>query len=141
MSVFQVDGVDKLEARNLFATHEERDDFVNRLKEPDSDALAQMGIRMTSHMGTIVHNVHTDQVERPPHLASPRESSEVVQPNKSQWPELKNTSSAEAVRIISGQRPDVKVMLVPQVRSQLPVFSCLAFRCIIIINHHYHYVL
>ena len=112
--------MDKLEAKNVFSSVEARDEFLSRLSAPNHEALANMGVRMSSHSGTIVFNSSTGQSSMAPaQVSDSAPSSEVAQPNKAQWPELKNTPSAEAMRIIMGQRPDVKAMLVPQVMSRV----------------------
>lgn len=116
MTLYQVDGVDKLESRNVFATIEGRDDFVSRMSAPNLDALAGMGIRMSSHVGSVVsHSSAGNPPQKAVSAKNPAPVSSQSQPNKSQWPELKNTPSDQAVRIIASHRPDVEVMLVPQV--------------------------
>ena len=122
--MFQIDGVDKLEAKNFFSSEGARDEYVANLRPPNDEALTEMGIRLSSHMGTVHFNslktstASTSSI--PQQGLSP--VSQSTQPNKCSWPELQNTPSSEAVKIITGERPDVKAMLVPQVYCR--VWTC-----------------
>lgn len=117
VSLFHTNGVEKLEARNIFDDESAREEYMKTLTPPNHDALAEIGIRLSTVTGTIVFDSaqpsrsatssSLGQDEIPP-------QSEQVQRDKSAWPELVNTSSSDAVRIISIQRPDIHVMLVPQ---------------------------
>jgi len=106
-----------LEAKNFFTDLAARDSYVSSLSPPNQDALAEMGVHLTTQMGSIVSNTLTassSASSSPPQQSAPS-SSGGVQAHKTKWPELKNTPAAEALKIISEQRPDVKAMLVPQV--------------------------
>jgi hypothetical protein len=121
VSLFEANGTDKLEAKNMFADLAARDEYVNKLSPPNHSALAEMGISISTQMGVIVSNSLTASASTsapPPQSSVLPSSSVVAQPNKSSWPELKNTPAATAVGIITGHRPDVKAMLVPQVSAE-----------------------
>lgn len=115
VSTYQsADGIDKLEAKNVFDDLASRDAYISSLSPPNQEALAGMGVRLTTHVGSVVSNTLTAPTQQHvPSVPAPS-SGGGVQPNKASWPELMNTPSAQAMAVISEQRPDVKAMLVPQ---------------------------
>ena len=121
VTLFQAGGIDKLEARNYFTSLAARDAFVSKLSPPNQQALAGMGVTLSTHVGTVVTNTLTPSAliqhsaSAPVAAAAVGGVSVTVQPNKASWPELKGTPSAAALGLISGQRPDVKAMLIPAV--------------------------
>ena len=130
--------MDKLEARNVFADVAARDQYVSSLRPPDEDALAEMGIRLTTQRGSVVFSTlsassssSSSSASPPPQRTPSAAGAAGAQPDKATWPELKNTPAAEALAIIETHRPDVKAMLVPQVdNGDTSLRSCLCFICV-----------
>jgi len=127
--------MDKLEARNIFPDVASRDEFISRLRSPNNEALVEMGVRLSTQIGSIVSNTLTNSFSTT--SAPPQQNAPVapgggggggLQPHKTTWPELKNTPAAEALRVIAAHRPDVSVVLVPQVHGGESVCVCVRVR-------------
>lgn len=74
-----------------------------------------MGVQISTHTGSLVPSSLTSSVPASTTAVSLSDAGTGAQLDKAAWPELVGTSAADAMTVIAAQRPDVEVLLVPQV--------------------------